>query len=107
VTRQDATCGAVCADHHAWTCKRQRGHGGRHESADGGDWWDEAPAVRGRSGTPWTEDQRAARGRGRMTLRMTAEAHEMLAELADDAGCSASERVEELVREARRKTPAT
>lgn len=58
------------------------------------------PAPASRSGTPWTEDQRAARGRGRMTLRMSSEAHEMLAELADDAGCSASERVEELVREA-------
>lgn len=62
-------------------------------------------APTSRSGTPWTEDQRAARGRGRMTLRMAAEAHDMLAELAEDAGCSASEHVEELVRRAHKRRP--
>jgi hypothetical protein len=59
-------------------------------------------SLRSRSGTPWTEAQYAARGRGRMTLRMSLEAHELLAAQAEDAGCSASELVEELIRGAQR-----
>jgi len=37
-------CGAICPDEPQWACSRAQGHGGRHESDDGGDWYDDEPA---------------------------------------------------------------
>jgi predicted HicB family RNase H-like nuclease len=61
------------------------------------------PAHRKRSGTQWSEAQYAARGRGRLNLRMSAEAHDMLAEQAEEHGCSQSEYIEELIRAAAKR----
>lgn len=31
---------ATCPEEPSWTCRREFGHMGRHESPDGGDWHD-------------------------------------------------------------------
>lgn len=40
-----AACGAKCPEKSSWTCRREQGHPGRHESPDGGDWYDAVPAT--------------------------------------------------------------
>src|SRR5574342_322193 len=35
-----AACGAKCPEEASWVCRREKGHPGRHESPDGGDWYD-------------------------------------------------------------------
>lgn len=36
--RGELVCAARSPEEPKWTCVRPHGHGGRHESADGGDW---------------------------------------------------------------------
>jgi len=40
IAKGEAQCAAPCPNHPAWVCSRRRGHSGRHESTDGGDWHD-------------------------------------------------------------------
>lgn len=40
-----AACGAKCPEEASWICRREQGHTGRHESPDGGDWYDAAPET--------------------------------------------------------------
>lgn len=39
-----AACGATCPEESSWICRRELGHPGRHESPDGGDWYDAPPS---------------------------------------------------------------
>lgn len=39
-----AACGARCHEEPSWVCRREQGHPGRHESPDGGDWYDAPPS---------------------------------------------------------------
>jgi hypothetical protein len=39
-----AACGARCPEEPSWVCRREHGHQGRHESPDGGDWYDAPPS---------------------------------------------------------------
>ena len=40
IAKSEAQCTRPCPDHPEWICARRRGHTGRHESTDGGDWHD-------------------------------------------------------------------
>lgn len=41
----DGLCGVVCGDEPRWACARHRDHTGRHESEDGGDWYDDTACA--------------------------------------------------------------
>lgn len=46
MTPDAEACGAKCPEESSWICRREQGHPGRHESPDGGDWYDTEDACR-------------------------------------------------------------
>jgi len=61
-------CGAVCSEQPSWVCSRPQGHTGRHESYDGGDWYDEREPCEACNGTGFVHGSCCRRCGGSMSL---------------------------------------